>query len=275
MIRDIFAAPKTPNNENLEEGIAFAQAHGIGYEAPVFYSPTVLDNHMEEVRVFRPMLNEFTGLISVHGPIFDMNPVSLDPAIEAITLNRYVQAIEVAKALKAKYLVVHSQYTPIYEAAGVMKKWLHKTTDFWEGIIEKYLEDSHLTVVVENFLDPDPEGILTLVSRLNSPHLKACLDIGHTNIFSKMPPSDWLDALGSHLAYVHAHNNDSFHDDHQSFEVGTLDMDAFLNHLVLTTHKIDVALETNSIEGMGRSLEMLKPYLELQNNQFKSKSFLV
>lgn len=272
MIDEIFAAPK---GGDLEEGIAFARDNGLGYELPTLYYPEALDNSPQEVKKYRQLLEGFEGTLAMHGPIFDMNPASPDPKIAEASRYRYHQAIEVALELDVKYLVFHSQYTPIYRAANCVKPWINHTTDFWRETIEKHLAGTQLTVVIENYLDESPEYIQLLIERVASPHLRACLDIGHVNIFSKMAPNDWLDALGNDLVYIHAHNNNGELDEHQSFDKGSIDMEGFLNHLALTTSRAHLALETNSVEGLAESYEITKPYLEIQDEHFSSKSFLV
>jgi sugar phosphate isomerase/epimerase len=272
MIDRVFAAPK--GNE-LEQGIQFAINHRLDYELPTFYYVENLDNRDAEVANYNRMLQGFRGILSMHGPIFDTNVVSLDPEILKISTYRYMQAIEIAKEMDVRYLVFHSQWTPIYPAANASKMWLAKVTNFWEQLISEHLEGSNLTILIENFLDPTPEPINTLLSRVSSPHLKACLDTGHVNIFSELSPIDWIRELGSQVVYIHAHNNAGELDSHDSFERGLLDMESFLNHLALLPQKIHLAIETSTIKGLASSYEMLKPYLKLQNEQFASKSFLI
>lgn len=272
MIDNVFAAPK---GGDLEAGIEFALKNNLSYELPSFYHVENLDNKAEWVARYGRLLEGFRGTLSMHGPIFDINVVSLDPEIMRISRHRYRQAIEVAKDLNVRYLVLHSQWSPIYPAANATKDWMMQLVDFWKTWIETDLKDSNITVLIENFLDPSPETMLSLLTQVNSPCLKACLDIGHVNIFSSLSPIDWVQALGGHLAYIHAHNNAGQVDSHDSFDKGLLDMGSFLNHLALLPQKIHLAIETASISGLEESYALVKPYLALQNEQFASKSFLI
>lgn len=272
MIDRVFAAPK---GAGIEDGIAYAIEHRLDYELPTFYYPENLDNRDLEIARYNALLTEFRGILSMHGPIFDVNVVSLDPEIERISHRRYIQAIEIAKEMDVRYLVFHTQWTPIYPAANATASWLGKVTDYWEKMITEHLEGSNITVLLENFLDPTPDSMLTLLSRISSPHLKACLDTGHVNIFSELSPIDWIHELGSHVAYIHAHNNGGTLDSHEAFDQGLIDMESFLNHLALLPQKIHLAIETNTIEALAESHALLKPYLKLQNEQFASKSFLI
>jgi sugar phosphate isomerase/epimerase len=272
MIDRIFAAPK---GCELEQGIQFAIDNRLDYELPTFYYVENLDNKDAEIARYNSLLTGFRGILSMHGPIFDTNVVSLDPEILRVSKRRYLQAIDVAKEMDVRYLVFHSQWTPIYPAANATKMWLAKVTDFWEQLIAEHLEGSNLTILIENFLDPTPDTMLTLLSRVSSPHLRACLDTGHVNIFSELSPIDWIRELGSYVTYIHAHNNGGELDSHDAFDKGLLDMHSFLNHLALLPQKAHLAIETSTAKGLTSSYEMLKPYIKLQNEQFASKSFLI
>ena len=272
MIDNVFAAPK---GGELEAGIQFARENNLGYELPSFYHIENLDNKAEWIARYRQLLDGFRGTLSMHGPIFDVNVVSLDPEIMRISRHRYQQAIDIAKELNVRYLVLHSQWTPIYPAANATKDWMAKIVEFWKTLIDSELKDANLTILIENFLDPTPETMVSLLTQVNSPCLLACLDIGHVNIFSSLSPIDWVQALSGHLAYIHAHNNGGQIDSHEAFDKGLLDMDSFLNHLALLPQKIHLAIETSSIQALADSYAIVKPYLELQNEQFASKSFLI
>ncbi len=272
MIDKIYAAPKYIP---LESGIEFALNNNICYEVPAFMSPASLDNQVEELETFRQKLNGFQGTLSLHGPIYDMNPVSLDPQIAKSSRHRYVQALDVCKKLGVKYLVFHSQYTPIFDVANVYKEWLAQNVDFWQGLIDEHLGDSDMVILIENFMDTTPDIINNLISKVDSPNFKACLDTGHVNLFSKIPPIDWLDEMGGNLAYIHAHNNSGEKDEHRAFDKGTIDMEGFLNHLIMLPNKMSLAIEVFDMEGIDESYKMLAPYMNMQSEHTSSKSFLL
>lgn len=274
MIDRIFAAPAASKNE-LEQGIAFAKQHGLDYEIPTFYHPEHFENLDAEIARHKALLEGFAGVLSLYGPLADLNVVSADADIARVSRQRYQQSIEIAKALNVRYLILHSQWSPLYTATGSAKNWLAKMTDFWEETIAEQLENTHITVLIENFLDPAPDHIVKLLSRLNSPHLKACLDTGHVNIFSTWSPEDWIRELGPQVAYIHAHNNSGEVDTHDAFDKGIIDMDSFLNHLSQLPQKIHLSIETATIEGLKDSYAKMVPYLELQNENSNSKSFLI
>ena len=272
MIDRVFAAPKGPE---LEQGIQFALHHQLDYELPTFYYVENLDAKDREIARYQQLLAGFQGILSMHGPIFDTNVVSLDPELMRISRQRYIQAINVAKEMGVRYLVFHSQWTPIYPAANATRMWLNKMTEYWEQTIAEHLQGTQLTVLIENFLDTSPESMMTLLSRIDSPHLKACLDTGHVNIFSELSPIDWLKTLGNQVVYIHAHNNGGELDSHDAFGQGLLDLDSILQHVALLPQKIHVAIETSTVKGLSESYEILKPYWQIPTPQVGIKSFLI
>lgn len=272
MIDQIYAAPK---GITLEDGLAFAAEHRLNFELPNFYAPGNLERLEEEIARTRQLAGEFHGTLSLHGPMMDINVVSPDPEVRRISRHRYEQAILAAKQLNVRYVVFHTQWTPVFHVAGLTKQWLAEVTDYWEQLIAEHLEDTSITVLLENFMDETPDLMNTVLARIDSSHLKACLDTGHVNLFSDMSPIDWMSELGNHLAYIHAHNNNGETDEHEAFDKGLIDMESFLNHLALLPQKSHLAIEVNTLTALSRSYEMLKPYIQLQNEQFAAKSFLI
>ncbi|MBY0451374.1 MAG: sugar phosphate isomerase/epimerase [Cyanobacteria bacterium] len=272
MIEKIFAAPKYIEES---DGLAFAVDNQTCYEIPAFMTPQMLDNKDKEIAKYKAKYKNINGILSLHGPIFDMNPVSLDPKIREASQLRYNQAIDVCKELGVNYLIFHSQFTPIYDVAKVYDDWMSQCVDYWQEVIETNVHGSDLVILMENFMDDRPDILNDMVSRINSPHFKACLDTGHVNLFCDVPPITWLDELGSNLHYIHAHNNNGDSDDHHAFNKGTIDMEGFLNHLVLRPNKVNLAIEVFDLEGVEQSFQAITPYMQMQEEHNTSKSFLI
>lgn len=253
-IQNVFIAPKT---DSPEACIAYAQKHGHPLELAGFMYPENLMKQQETLAYYQTLLKGFTQPIAMHGPVFDVNPVSLDPEFKALSRQRYVQAIECALALNSQYLVFHSQWTPIYKMADCYQSWLQATIAFYQELDERYLKESNLTLVIENFLDESPRVLNDLIEGIHSPRVRACLDIGHVNLCSSIPCCDWLDQLGVHLAYIHAHNNWGRVDDHFPFEDGTIDIEGFLNHAMQVPRHYQLVVEVLTLEGIQESLPMI------------------
>ena len=273
MIDRIYAAPKFVEEK---DGIGFAEKNELSYEIPAFMFPEFLENMEKELPKYKKKIQKIKGPLSIHGPIFDMNPVSLEPAIKEISQKRYRQAIEGAIALGAEHVVFHTQYSPLYRAVNAYEDWLVQNVDYWQEAIEDVIGDANITVLMENFMDETPDILNDMVSRIDSPKFKACLDTGHVNVFSKVPSIRWLDDMGDNLVYIHAHNNCGETDDHHAIQEGTIDMEGFLNHLVMVPHEISLALEVFNMPGINDSYDYLQPFMDVQEQEFaETRSFLI
>jgi sugar phosphate isomerase/epimerase len=258
-IQQVFIAPK---EQSPEECIAYAQAHGHPLELAEFMYPKNLMQHHATIARYKTLLQGFSHPIAMHGPVFDVNAVSLDPELKALSIQRYHQAIECALELNASYLVFHSQWTPIYKVADCYQPWLEATIAFYKELDERYLKDTNLTLVIENFLDESPRILNDLIEGIQSPNIRACLDIGHVNLFSTLPACDWLDQLGSNLAYIHAHNNWGRLDEHLPFSDGSIDIEGFLNHALHVPRNYQLVVEVLTLEGIQESLPTVTKLLQ-------------
>lgn len=273
MIQQVYAAPK---QLPVEQGLAFARTRKLAYEIPEFVEPGVLDAAESHIARWQKHLSTLNGVYALHGPVYDINPVSLDPDIAAVSRKRYTQAVRVCKALGCRFLVVHSQYSPIFEAANVKKDWLNATVEFWQQFARDQLADCpQLTVVIENFMESDPALLRTLVEGIRHPQVKACLDTGHANLFSPVPITAWVNELEQQLVYIHSHNNHGKWDEHRGYPYGTMDMEAFLNHLVMLPYRVNLALEIFHPEELEESYRMVERYLDIQQEQLPEKTFLI
>ncbi len=273
MIQQVVAAPK---QSGVDEGLVFAQTHQLGYEIPVFVSPDILDQPNEAILEWKQKISPIRGMVTLHGPVYDLNPVSLDPNIAAASKLRYQQAVNVAKALGCRYLVVHSQFNTIFSVARVKTEWMNATIDFWQQFAAECLQDSPgLSIVLENFMEEEPGQLRAMVDRINHLQIKACLDTGHANIFSKASVNAWLDELEHQLVYIHSHNNYGHEDEHRGYSYGTLDMEGFINHLIQLPYKVTLALEIFNQPELEESYRIVQRYMAIQQENIPEKTFLI
>ena len=263
MIESICIAPKGLDEQEL---LHFAQREGYGVELSVLMDPNELQQSDKVLERYKPLLAEFTQPLSFHGPVYDINPASLDKAILAASQQRYRQAISIALALGATSLVVHSQYTPIYAVADVYEPWLEANVRFFKQLVADLLQGSQLTLVIENMMDEDARVLCDLVDRIDSPNVKACLDIGHVELFSPVPALQWIDRLGERLTHVHVHDNNGLLDEHRGFGEGVVPVESLIKAFQVTPHTHRMVLEVHDWQEMQRSLMSLRQWLSLDES---------
>ena len=78
-------------------------------------------------------------------------------------------------------------------------------------------------------------------------------------MYSRLPLSAWIKALGDHLVYTHLHNNHGDTDVHLAFGDGVIDFPELLETLRALPHPPVFSLELPNLQAIKASL----PYLQL------------
>ena len=101
---------------------------------------------IEFLRFYNKKLENFNGIISLHGVYHDINVLSIDPLIKKIISKRIIDNIKIALKLNAKYVVFHTNYFPLIKHVFYQKHWIRGNAEFWTNIIKKY----NIIILLEN-----------------------------------------------------------------------------------------------------------------------------
>jgi sugar phosphate isomerase/epimerase len=107
--------------------------------------------------------------------------------------------------------------------------------------------------------EPDPSIIADVLDGVNSPHLRACIDVGHTFLFSNLVLDNWLERLRRYVDYTHLNNNPGGIDYHLALNEGTIDYSRVLSTLRALPQPPVFCLEIERVDDITRSL----PYFQL------------
>ncbi len=205
------------------QGHRLAREYGLGIEISEFCTAYNMD---EEYGVYGPLVEEKAACaqrLVVHAPFNELFPCAIDPKARALARDRYCQAMTLAEQLGAKKLVIHGGYHPwIYYPVW----YVEQSILFWREFVPRIPQG--MTVCLENVLEPDPEYLLDIVTGVDSPKLRLCLDIGHVNAYSKLPAAEWIRRWGGWISHFHIHNNDGDFDTHQPLDQGSIPMEEVL-----------------------------------------------
>jgi sugar phosphate isomerase/epimerase len=241
----------------IAETRGIAEEHGLGIEVQHFADGPTLDGAWrEKLAEIALGLKGFRGLLSMHGPYDGLDPGAWDPQLRSISHARYMHAIEIADRLGARIIVFHPWYNPGMRFHGGVPRWAERRTPAWIDLA-RAAEKYGMTLVLENVWEENPEPQCALIDAVDSPHVRACLDIGHANMTGKTALGDWISELGERLVYVHAHNNSGVHDDHWALTRGTLDVRAVMKDLQARPHPPRVCLEMRNTADQMESLRFL------------------
>lgn len=239
-----------------------ARAHGVGLELQVYgYDTDLLDSNWRElVDQHKALLRDFEGPLAIHGAFLDLSPASPDKRVVALTRERYMLNLDIAAELGAVNVVFHTDFIPIVRNPAYRLSWTESQVDFWISMTEEAAKRG-LVIALENMWEPEPGIIGDVLDRVDSPHLGACLDVGHVYLFSDyLPLETWIARIGHRLVHCHMNNHRGFFDEHMAlnFPGGVID---YKNDVLPLLHALPspplLVLEMDEIEYMESSLRYL------------------
>ncbi|HLF25932.1 MAG TPA: sugar phosphate isomerase/epimerase family protein [Anaerolineae bacterium] len=244
---------------DLPGHLALARSRRIGLELQEFSNPLLLDDDWRGLlRTYQSHLDGFESPLTMHGAFIDLISGSPDRRVAAIARDRYRQNLDIAHTLGAQVIDFHANYLPLVDHPSYLPDWENRQVDFWTPLAEEAAQ-ANVTLVLENMWEPDPRIICRVLTRIGSPYLKACLDVGHASLYSRLPVSAWIDELGAEIIYTHLHNNHGTTDEHLAFGDGVLDFPELLATLRGLSQPPMFILELPNLSSIEASL----PYLDL------------
>lgn len=187
----------------------------VGIESQSFPQHILDDGYEHIIQIYKEKLANFNNIISLHGSSFDLNPGSTDNKILEVTKYRYLESINIAKEIGAKYVIFHSQLNPLISVKRIRKLKLDNQIKFWKDLLEE-IKDIGIIILIENEYDDNYEELLYILKEVNSDKLKMCLDTGHVLAYSKVTLREWILGMKDYIDYVHLHFNDTTCDSHDA-----------------------------------------------------------
>lgn len=193
-----------------------AKQYGLGLEIAEYCTAWNMDEKFRETDT--AVRQKLTGIQKriLHAPFNELFPCAIDPKARALAADRYRQAIELAKGYGAKKVIIHGGYNPrIYYPVW----YVEQSVLFWNAFLE---EDPGVEIILENVLEDEPGLLLDVVKGVDDPRLRLCLDVGHANAYTAVPPMKWLETWAPYLSHFHLHNNDGSWDTHSGLNCGSI-----------------------------------------------------
>lgn len=182
----------------------------------------------------KTLLDGHCGRLGMHGPFWGLPVASPDPDVQAVVRKRMEQALDIAHALGADQIVIHSPYTT----------WMHNNLDMMAGQRERVFEATHATLdavvrraadqgcvfVLENIEDKNPADRRALVDSFASTAFALSVDTGHAAYAhgsTGAPPVDYfIRDAGEQLRHIHLQDADGYADRHWALGRGSLNWHA-------------------------------------------------
>lgn len=241
---------------------ALAQAYGTGLELQVYgYDTNLLDSGWRDLLAqHKALLRDWEGGLAIHGAFYNLSPASPDERIVTLSRERYMLNLDIAAELGARTVVFHTDFLPIVRNPDYRPSWTERQVEFWTPMAEEAARRG-VVIALENMWEPDSSIIGDVLDRVNSPHLGACLDVGHVYLFSDYVPLDaWVERISRWIVHCHLNNHRGFYDEHLplDFPGGVIDYKKdVLPLLYALSRQPAFVLEMDEIEYLERSLRYL------------------
>lgn len=243
--------------QNFDTCVALAEEYDTGIEVQTFgYPPLMADGWRDLVRAYQNKLHAVPGEIALHGPFMDLAGGSFDPLINDVVRQRVREAMFIAGELEAHTIVFHANYIAAIRNPAYRTGWTARQIDFWGLLAEEAWTAGHV-LALENMWEYDPDIIGDVLRQLDHPGLRACVDVGHTSLFSNYDVAHWLSHMNGLIAHMHLNNHDGEDDLHSGLDDGVLDYSVILPQLNAVRPAPTIALEIEQIDAMQRSLDFI------------------
>lgn len=214
--------------------------------------PDVLDGDWQQmVDEARAALDGYSGRLGIHGPFMSLTLMGRDPKIREAVYGRLMTGLEIAEALGATHMVVHSPFeffgTPFLphspgHGQAEQIELVHATLD----PVVKQAEQIDCTLVIENIHDQHPTPVQTLVRSFHSQHVQRSIDVGHafiTHLRGGPTPDQWVREDRELLGHLHLQDTDGQVDRHWRPGLGQMNWYALFEALATLEQQPRLILE--------------------------------
>jgi sugar phosphate isomerase/epimerase len=210
---------------------SFLEDNSVGVEIAAHDTNWLLNIFKESVTgKLAKELRKKNITVRTAGPIFDLNPGSLDHVVRKHTESCFLRAVDLARSLESDSLVLPSGFNPLLPEESV-DGWRELSLETWERVGEA-AGRRKIEVLIKNIFDHTPEIISGLLRALDGFPFGTCLDVGHINAYSNIEIGTWLKLLNEHIGEVHLHDNLGTSDDHIALGEGIVDYRSVFKKLV-------------------------------------------
>ncbi len=237
-----------------------AGAQGLEVRAePDFAQPFTMT--ARERKRLRGLLCEAALNVSLHAPLYDINPASPNPKAEALAWSELSACVDLAQELGAGVLVIHPGSVPA-EHPPHYREQAWRRFIFGLETLGTYAQGRGVQVALENKQRGRGEDLVTtpeehLQVLQSVPSVGACLDLGHSHTLG-IDPQVYVDALGPRLLHVHLHDNQGSRDEHLPLGEGTLDWRRALSVLDASNYSGVVVLELADVASIEQTLVQVR-----------------
>jgi len=207
--------------EAIDANLAFLKANNLDVEVMMYDTGWIRNFPHAEVKAMGKRLEAEGVGVSVHGPLFDLNPGSQDTVIRDYTKFNFMRCLNISALLKARIVVFHLGLNPLIPK-DYRDMWLKTSMKTWKPVVN-HARRLGIVIAIENMFLSAPYFLRRVIETVGSSYMQICLDIGHVNVYSAVSLEEWVDVLGKYIVKVHINDNDAQNDLHLAFGEGNVD----------------------------------------------------
>lgn len=232
------------------------EGNGLGLEITLYDTSWLMSGSaIDDAEEIRKSLEGRIGTVTTHGPLFDLNPGSLDPTIRDHTRDCFIRGIEVCAALGGRKIVYHTFHNPLLPS-GILPGWKERSSPVWEEL-HGTAEEEGIEVCIENSYEPTVEFFADLFSTFADERSRMCFDPAHVHLYSRDGQSAWLITMGHRISHLHLNDNGGKSDDHLALGEGEIPYATILPELCGACLDSTVVLEME-VSRMDDSIRFLR-----------------
>ncbi|MEM2890604.1 MAG: sugar phosphate isomerase/epimerase [Candidatus Hadarchaeum sp.] len=211
---------------DTEEVISSIGKLGADHAELIFDLPNFTpDFSLNKLPKLRKLVDSYGLAISIHGPIWDLNPISWHATVRGLALKYLKKSIDVCKALGGEIIVLHPGRCPFPHEERFLLSAQKRFLNFIKSSL-RYARNQDVTLTLENFPMStefpysSPQEMLPLVKEFED--LRITFDVGHAFLnktWQKLSSpekrvAEEIKMVGECITNIHFHDNRGERDDH-------------------------------------------------------------
>ncbi|MFC1559089.1 sugar phosphate isomerase/epimerase family protein [Gemmatimonadota bacterium] len=242
--------------DEVDSVLDWVEEVGLGLEVTLYDTSWLMGKGaLDDAEEIRKRLEDRASIITTHGPLFDLNPGSLDPTIRDYTRECFIRGVEVCAALGGQKIVYHTFHNPLLPS-GVLPGWKERSRPVWEEL-NGVAEEEGVEVCLENSYEPTAEFFADLFHTFADARTRMCFDPAHVHLYSRDGQSAWVITMGHMISHLHLNDNEGKSDDHLALGEGEIPYATILPELCAACLDSTMVLEMHRDNAV-RSIRFLR-----------------
>lgn len=231
------------------------------------YPDVIAGDCSDLVKKYQTALTSHKGYRGIHGPFFGLDLSNPDPAIREVIQQRFLKGLEIAEALCATHMVIHSPFTYWHvlnqrNYPDIKPSMFAAAADCLAPVLER-AANAGCVLMLENIDDSDPATRVELVAEIAHPNLNVSIDTGHAELahgrYCAPPLTDFVAAAVGHLGHIHLQDVDGYADRHWHPGDGNINWAPLLKTIAALEETPRLILEVRSnSNGLPETVKWLK-----------------